>query len=307
MRSRVVLGVPLVNRGRATGLVLFGDSERSTPFLPREVDLARAIVGQSSTALENARLYHDLEESLQELRDTQGRLIQTARLSAMGELAAAVAHQVNNPLTTIVLDAELLLLSESTDSKRYEVLTAIVRAGKRAASVVRRLLTTARAPDSESKTLPVDVVETVRDVIALVKSHIERDPVKLSEKLPGQALPPVMAVPGQLDDVWLNLLLNAHDALQGQEGAKMGIEVSLEPDGNNIDVVVWDNGPGIPADIIDEVFKPFFTTKPIGEGTGLGLHICRQVIDRVGGSITVNSPPGEGTRFLVRLPVMRGE
>jgi C4-dicarboxylate-specific signal transduction histidine kinase len=100
--------------------------------------------------------------------------------------------------------------------------------------------------------------------------------------------------------------MNAHDALIGREAAKMGIRAGYEPDEDIIKVLVWDNGPGIPANIVHDIFKPFFTTKPVGEGTGLGLHICRQTAERVGGSISVRSIPGEGTEFLVRLPIKRG-
>ena len=111
---------------------------------------------------------------------------------------------------------------------------------------------------------------------------------------------------GQLDDIWLNLLLNAHDALVGRSDAQVGIQLDYEPGASFLDVVVWDNGPGIPKHIQTEIFKPFFTTKPVGEGTGLGLHISRQVVDRVGGEISVESAEEQGTRFLVRLPVKKG-
>lgn len=305
-RSRALLGLPMVNRGQTHGIALFADTERVSGFSEHEVHLASAIVGQASTALENARLVSDLEASLRELRETQERLIQAARLSAMGELAAAVAHQINNPLTTIVLDAELMLLNESPDSARHEALTAIMRSGKRAAGVVRRLLTTARRPDAGAME-PIDVAGTINEVVALVKGHIERDRVRLHKQLPDVELPPVLAAPGELDDVWLNLLLNAHDALKGREGAELGIEVRYAPGGERLDVLVWDNGPGIPQHLQQDIFKPFFTTKPVGEGTGLGLHICRQVVERVGGTISVESLPATGTRFLVRLPVSREE
>lgn len=307
VRSKALLGLPLVNRGQTQGIALFAEGERGVAFRAHEIDLARAIVGQASTALENARLVHDLEASLRELRETQGRLIQTARLSAMGELAAAVAHQINNPLTTIVLDTELMLLSEKQDSPRYEQLTAISRAGKRAAGVVRRLLTAARPVNQEAKTELIDVGMTVHDVIALVKGHMQRDGVQLSERLPSKPLPRVAALPGQLDDIWLNLLLNARDALNGRTDARIDVELNYEPNSDLLDVIVKDNGPGIPEHIREDIFKPFFTTKPAGEGTGLGLHICRQVIEQVGGRISVTSSPEAGTRFLVQLPVAREE
>ncbi len=305
-RSRSILGLPLVQRGTTQGMVLFADARRSRVFSQRDIDMGRALVGQAATALENANLYYDLERSLTELRDTQDRLVQTARLSAMGELAAAVAHQINNPLTTIMVDSELMLMDEPPESRNHRSLQAINRAGKRAAGVARRLLAIARPNAPEAPPERIDVIDTIEGVLSLVKSHIERDRIQIIAELPEAPLPSVLAVQGQLDDIWLNLLLNGHDALFGREGAKLGIRASYQPESEVIEVVVWDNGPGIPANIVDEVFKPFFTTKPVGEGTGLGLHICRQTAERVGGSISVKSVAGQGTEFLVALPVKRG-
>lgn len=305
IHSRAILGLPLVQRGQTKGLVLFSDSRKNRVFSERDINMGSAIVGQAATALENARLVHSLERSLNELRETQGRLVQTARLSAMGELAAAVAHQINNPLTTIMVDSEMLLMDEDPKSRDFKSLQSIHRAGKRAAGVARRLLAITRPTDPESPPDRIDVVDTIEGVLSLVKSHIERDRIQIVSQMPEEPLPIVWAVPGQLDDIWLNLLLNAHDALVGREGAKVGIRASYRPGDAYIEVDVWDNGPGIPAKIVDEIFKPFFTTKPVGEGTGLGLHICRQTAERIGGSITVSSTPGEGTEFLVRLPVNR--
>jgi signal transduction histidine kinase/CheY-like chemotaxis protein len=301
--SRSILALPLILRGNVQGLVVFGDTERSRIFSKREVDMGRAIVAQAATSLENARLMHDLELSFQELKDTQERLIQTARLSAMGELAAAVAHQVNNPLTTIVVDTELMLSDEPPTSRNYKSLEAVLRAGKRAAGVARRLLAIARPHDPEAPVSSVDVIDTVKGVITLTKSHLERSHVKLIANLPSEPMPSVYAVQGQIDDVWLNLILNAHDALVGRRDGCITVDTSYTPGSSFIEVTIADNGPGIPEHIMTEIFKPFFTTKPIGEGTGLGLHICRQVIERVNGSIEVDSSPNRGTRFVVRLPV----
>ena len=304
-RSRTILGLPLMERGHVRGLVVFGDVEHHHHFSPREVDLARAIVAQAATALENSRLLTDLEKSLNDLKEAQNRLIQTARLTAMGELAAAVAHQINNPLTTIVLDTELLLLKELPGTKNHDVLSAISRAGKRAAGVVRRLLASARPNSTSTPPQPINIVQTVEEILTLVNSYIQRAGILLERRLPDELLPPVMAVPGELDDVWLNLVLNAHDALLGRENPQIRVEVQYESASEQISILVWDNGPGIPDSLMNEIFKPFFTTKPAGEGTGLGLHICRQVVDRVGGTIAVQSTPETGTLFTVKLPVMR--
>ena len=302
--SRSLLALPLIGRGQTMGLVLFADTLHARAFSPREIDLGRAIVGQAATALENTQLVHDLEVSLQDLKEAQSRLVQSERLSAMGELAAAVAHQINNPLTTIVLDTELLLEAQGQDSKNYEILSAISRSGKRAAAVVRRLLTMARPIDEATPHSAVNVVDTINEVTALVRSHVEREGIRLVARLPEEAIPAVWAVPGELDDIWLNLILNAHDAVIGCTMPEIGIDAIYDRKGNAIEVNVWDNGPGIAPEIVGEIFKPFFTTKPLGEGTGLGLHICRQVVDRVGGTISVQTS-SSGTRFVVRLPIMR--
>lgn len=302
---RSVVGLPFAQGGQSQGIILFADSRRNRVFTERDIDLGRTVVAHAATALENARLVHHLEKSLAELKETQERLVQTARLSAMGELAAAVAHQINNPLTTIMVDSEMMLLDESPDAPNYRSLQAIHRAGKRASGVARRLLAIARPNDPEAPPERIDVVDTIQGVLSLVKAHIERDHIEIVSELP-EELPPIWAVQGQLDDIWLNLVLNAHDALMGCEDAKLGISASHQPETDVLCVVVWDNGPGIPPKIVNDVFKPFFTTKPVGEGTGLGLHICRQTAERVGGSISVESTPGAGARFSVLLPVKRG-
>lgn len=303
--GRSLLGLPLVQRGKTQGVVIFSDSEHERRFTDREVDMARAIVGQAATALENANLLHDLELSLKELKETQNRLVQTARLSAMGELAAVVAHQINNPLTTIIVDTELMLMDESEGSPNYEALMAISRAGKRAANVARRLLAISRPTDPEAPADLIDVVDTVRGVLSLVQTHIERSNIRIETQLPEEAIPGVMAVKGSLDDVWLNIIMNAHDALLGEQtkNGKIDIRVEYKPETEMIEVMVKDNGMGIPQEIIKQIFSPFFTTKPVGEGTGLGLHVCREVVENCGGYITVDSVPNEFTCFVVHLPV----
>jgi signal transduction histidine kinase/CheY-like chemotaxis protein len=303
--SRVVLGLPLIQRGQARGLVLFADGRRNRVFSERELALGRTVVAQASTAFENASLIYDLEQSLMRLRETQDRLVQTARLTAMGELAAAVAHQINNPLTTIMVDSEMMLLDEPPGSRTHKSIESIHRAGKRAVGVAKRLLAIARPSDPESPPVPIDVVDTIHGVLSLVQARIERNRIRVLSDLPS-GLPPVWAVPGTLDDIWLNLMMNAHDAMLGRPESWMRIGVQYLPKTEEVEVIVEDNGPGIPESIQQDVFKPFFTTKPVGEGTGIGLHICRQAAEQAGGTIRVESQTGKGTRFLVTLPVNRG-
>jgi signal transduction histidine kinase len=303
---RAAIGIPFVQRGKTVAFIALGDSRRHRIFSERDIGMGQAVAAQAATALENTRLVTDLEKSFADLKETQDRLVQTARLTAMGELAAAVAHQINNPLTTIMVDSEMMLLDENPESTNYPSLQAIHRAGKRAAGVARRLLAISRPGDPASPPMRIDVKDTILGVLSLVKLHIERDQIEVVVDLPDQPLPAVMAVTGQLDDIWLNLLMNAHDALVGCQDARLGISLAYPAESECIEVTVWDNGPGIPEKLQQEIFKPFFTTKPVGEGTGLGLHICRQTVERIGGSISVTSQPGEGARFLVKLPVKNG-
>jgi signal transduction histidine kinase len=303
---RSLLAIAMIHHGERQGLVVFGDLSEQRQFTPRDVELARAVTAQASMALVNARLLLDLETSLRELQETQARLIQTERLSAIGELAAAVAHQIANPVATIILDSQLLLDRTDIDEEMRSALNAILRAGKRSSAVVRRLLASARSDSDRTPPEPIDILTTIEETVALVKSYIERDRIRICVSEVDVPPPPVYASRGELEDVWLNLLINAHDALLGRPNAQIGIDVHWREGDPQVEVVVWDNGPGIPEAIRDQIFKPFFTTKKAGEGTGIGLHICRQVVERAGGTIDFESQEQIGTRFIVRLPVMQG-
>jgi C4-dicarboxylate-specific signal transduction histidine kinase len=304
VHGRSMLGLPMVARGEPVGFMLFIDTERTRTFSDREINLAKAVIAQGTTAMTNADLLHRLEVSYQELKMAQDRLVRAARLSAKGELAGAVAHQVNNPLTTIVLDAELLLLNPTLDERAKESLNAILRSGKKAAAVVRRLLTTTQREHPTSPE-PIAVIETIEESLSVIRSHVQRDGIRVMSRVDVYDTPFVLATRDELNDLWLNLLLNAHDALNGRRHAEMGIDVRYGVEDTFVEIIVWDNGSGISDEIIDRIFDPFFTTKPLDERTGLGLHICRQIIDRIGGDVRVNSHPATGTQFLIRLPVIK--
>jgi len=303
-----ILALPLIIKGETAGLVLLVDTLARRDFSRREVELAQALVLQAANALDNARLYRDLELSLHELHRTQSRLVQTARLSAMGELAAAVAHQINNPLTTILGDTEMILADLPPDDPNREPLEAVSRAGKRAHEVVRRLLAMARQRSGDEPLEPQDVNTTIRNTLMLAETHIRHGRIALAVEL-ADDLPLVAGVHGQLEDVWLNLLLNARDAVAGQPEPRIGIATRPSSDRAGVEILVWDNGAGIAEDLQAQIFDPFFTTKPPGEGTGLGLHICQQIVRKCGGSISVQSDYNEGACFTVFLPVYpeRGE
>ncbi len=299
--SASLLCLPLMIKGNPFGTVTIYDTLEARRFRTEEISLAWTLIGQAAAAIENARLYQDLQQSLSELRQAQASLVQAARLSTMGELAAVVAHQINNPLTTIMVDAELILQDLGPGDPMYEGLTAIYRSGQRAHNVVKRLLSTARRSSPGDPLQWIPVHETVHHTLELVTTHIERSKVSLKIELDEVEPAYVKGAPGHLEDLWLNLLLNARDALQDLPDATITIRSRRR--GETLEVEIRDNGSGIPAEIQEAIFEPFFTTKPPGEGTGLGLYICKQIVDQCGGKIDFETAPGKGTCFRVSLPV----
>jgi signal transduction histidine kinase len=302
--GQAVLVLPLVISGRVLGLVVLVDTLNHRRFRKREIELAQALVLQAANALQNAWLYRDLQKSMEELRRTQSKLVQSARLSAIGELSAAVAHQINNPLTTVLGDTEMLLEDMNDGDPNAEAVRAVHHAGKRAHEVVRRLLGMARQNDSVDKPEPMEVNQTINNTLTLVARHLEHSRVRLVTSL-AEELPLIYGLRGQLEDVWLNLLLNGRDAVRGQEKPMIGIRSRMAEDKKKILVEVYDNGPGISEEVRKKIFEAFFTTKDLGEGTGLGLYICKQVVENCGGDITVQNLKGKGASFTVSLPVVQ--
>jgi signal transduction histidine kinase len=296
-----MLVMPLAFKGNTVGLVQLFDLDPQRDFMPRDLALAHTLATQAAIALENARLVQDLQRSLAELRAMQSHLVHAARLSALGELSAVVAHQINNPLTTILGDAEMLVQDIPTDDPKHASAEAIRRAGQRAKSVVARILTMSRM---EYEPVRLDVNRTIEETLALVMPQIVQLPIVMDVSLsPG--LPAVEAIPGQLEDVWMNLVMNGRDAIVdgGVEDGRIGVSSTLAPDRKQIVVTISDNGRGIPEEHLSRVFEPLFTTKPRGQGTGLGLYIVRQILTEHGGDIIIDSSPGRGTRVTVILPV----
>ncbi len=299
--AQAILGVPLTLKGTPIGAVTLYDVHSPRRFTPAEIELAQAIISQAATAIENARLFRDLDRSLSELKAAQIKLVQAARLTAIGELAAVVAHQIDNPLTAVLGNTEFLLQDVSVDDPIREPLDTIHRAGKRAHTVVSRLLSIARRGAEGEQSQPVEIHATINAVLELVTAYIQREHVTLTVDLASTLLT-VCALPGHLEDVWMNLLLNARYAVRGIPNAAIHVQ-SWAADEYAF-VAVADNGPGVPVDHRAHLFDAFFTTKPAGEGTGLGLYICKQIVDRAGGTITLDDDTTiAGARFTVRLPL----
>lgn len=236
------------------------------------------------------------EDDVTEKRRLEVSLAQAEKLAAVGQLAAGVAHEINNPLTAVIANAQLLR-RELDDAELKDMAALIQQAGERASGVVRELLDLSR--QEPLNLTPMDVNETLRRALALVQPRLAAGEIRLSFT-PQAELPPVIGIQEQLQGVWLNLLINAMDAFQGEGGE---IRVTSRRDGSRVFVSVSDNGQGIPPEYLGRIFEPFFTTKEPGHGTGLGLSIGYRVIRQIGGDMQVESQPGVGTTFFVSLPV----
>ena len=305
IQTRAVLAVPLTTTDRVTGAVGVSGSEPDA-FDRGDLNMLQAIASTMSVALENARLYEDLKALLREREDTEARLIQSEKMAALGRLVATITHEVNNPLQAI--QGCLSLAEEEMDGRRREEkLRRYLQVASTEIGNIADIIRRARAfyrPDAGGPR-PTDVHVVLDSVLSLSGRQLQRSNVVVEREW-AVDLPPILASPGQLRQVFLNLVLNAVDAMPG--GGTLRVRTSAHPapvgspEGRltHIRVDVSDTGEGMPQDVQDRLFEPFLTTKE--DGTGLGLFISYGVIRAHRGEITATSRPGEGTTFTILLP-----
>jgi len=233
------------------------------------------------------------------------QVIQAGRLAAIGELAAGIAHEINNPVAIMVEEAgwigDLLQDEQFQDSANLEELKRAVAQirtqGRRCKEITHKLLSFARKTDPRVQ--DVDVNELIKELVQFSKQRAKYARVTINTHLQ-EDLPFVKASQSELQQVFLNLINNALDAME-KEGGILNITTYIE--GDYIVVEVSDTGPGIPEANLQRIFDPFFTTKPVGKGTGLGLSICYGIVKKMGGEINVKSALGKGTTFTIKLPI----
>ena len=246
-----------------------------------------------------------LTATVERLKSTQAQLLQAEKLSAIGQLVAGVAHELNNPLTSVIGFAQLLeseLRSGDAARPAEEVgqdLRRIAEESNRAASIVRNLLAFARRQTAARA--PQDVTELVQRVLSLRTYEFRLSSVELvTEFEPG--LPPVVIDGSQLQQALLNLILNAERAMRGRPTRRLTVGARLDSRSAAVELFVSDTGHGIDHENISRIFDPFFTTREVGEGTGLGLSICYGIVRDHGGQIAVSSKVQVGTTFSILLP-----
>jgi two-component system NtrC family sensor kinase len=234
-------------------------------------------------------------------RRLENSLLQAGKLAAIGRLAAGVAHEINNPLTAVNANAQLLKMVIPVDDENYESVELIARAGDRAAKVVQGLLNFAR--QEQYLFADTDINATIQQALTLVQYQLQTANIDIVQEL-AEDLPHLVASSEHMKSVWLNLIINARDAvLEIPENRRIEMTTRLANEADHVQILVRDNGKGMLPAEVEHIFEPFYTTKDPGKGTGLGLATCHRIIEQHGGEINVASMPGEGTTFIVRLPI----
>ncbi len=273
---------------------------RNNAFTPGDLSLLEALGGILTSVLMNAFRYQQLQESMQAEKLAQHRLLQSARLAAIGEMAAGVAHELNNPLTSVAGFVELICKDLPAGDPLRPDLELVLREAHRAKNVVRRLLDFSRP--QEGVRLPSNINALLADVLALLQPQFRSKGVEVQMEL-CENLPQPVVNQDQITQVFVNLVQNALQAMPN--GGQLTVETSplRRKDVDGVGIHFTDTGVGIQPQYLDRIFEPFFTTQPLGEGTGLGLAISYGIVKDHGGVIDVESEPQNGSLFRVWLPI----
>jgi C4-dicarboxylate-specific signal transduction histidine kinase len=289
--------VPIHSRGRILGTLSLGRKTLDR-FEATEVALLEATADQIGLALDNARLYSETRRQLDELQRAHTQLVHAEKLSAVGKLASGVAHEINNPLTTILGQTHLMLADPSATEPVRERLKIVTDEAARAARIIQNLLLFARRYPPERR--PCTLSDQARRVLELKSYQLQQDNVKIvTEFTPS---PWVLGDENQLQQVILNLVQNAHQAMVQRAAARV-LTVRCALDGTRVRLEVRDTGPGIPVEVMPRIFDPFFTTKAPGEGSGLGLSVSYGIVAELGGRLWAENRPEGGASFFLELPV----
>lgn len=288
------LAVPMAFEHQLTGFLLLGRKGSGQFYSSDDIGLLRTLAHQGAMALQNARSYEALRRANDELRAAQAKLIEAERLAAIGELSAAVAHGIRNPLAGIKAAAQFARIDLPAEHPLNESINDIVGESNKLEARIKTLLDFSKP--FEPRRNPCRIEAIIHSAVASLRAQMATQGIDIQVDIEAD-LPELCLDAAQIEEVLLALLSNAAEAMPA--GGHVSVGAHRYGEDGTVRIHVADDGPGIPADRLDRVFKLFFTTK--SSGTGFGLAIAKKVIERHGGSIHVESKPGKGARFIIDL------
>jgi two-component system NtrC family sensor kinase len=289
------IATPIRTLEKITKKIALGDFSESIEVKGKdELSSLEASFNLMEEKLQNA--LWSLEHTIEKLREKQAQLVEAEKLASVGMLAAGIAHEINNPLTSVLTFSNLILEQCPKDSPWCDKLRIMVRETERARNIVRQLLNFGR--EANIKPVKININRPVEEIMDSLVAQEAFKGIELSVGL-GENLPDVYADPAQIGQVVLNLALNAIHAITPPGK----IEVSTRAADKSVEIIFRDTGSGIAPEHMGKIFDPFFSTKGATKGTGLGLAVSYGIIKKHGGDIEVASIPGQGTTFTVRVPV----
>ncbi|MDP3919957.1 MAG: ATP-binding protein [Candidatus Omnitrophota bacterium] len=292
--------IPLFLKEDFIGAIAFSAQGDQRVFDEVDFHFFREFAAPVAKYIRNAMTVQELKIVNSELQDIQSQLIQSTKLTAIEQLATGIAHEIHNPLTIISGKAQVLLMQkkdQNLDQRVEEVLKTIVKQTTRAADITRKLLMFSQG--SRAPKEPLSLGQTLEDTIALIAYQTSLEGIEITKSF-GDGIPDFYANVHEMREVFLNLILNSVQSV-GSHG-KIHIELNYDSKDELLSVQISDTGRGIDKDHIDKLFNPFFTTR--NDGVGLGLFVTKQIVHRYGGSIRAESRPGEGSLFIVQLPIL---
>ena len=297
---KTYIAVPVLDRGGEVVGIVNAMDRRERSFGAEDLRILNLLARRAAEEME-------AEQRRREKESTERMLLQSEKLAALGQVVAGVAHDLNNPLASVLGLAELLVRREDLPAPAREALATIAAEAERARRVVRNLLAFAR--EHEPERVPTDLNDVVRRTLALRGAEMHMSSLQVVEEL--AELPETLADGHLLQQALLNLVLNSEQAMLEAHGrGRLAVrsaylsEGGVRRGGPTLRLEIEDDGPGIPPDKLGRIFEPFFTTKPVGKGTGLGLSLSFSIVAQHQGVIWAESPPGAGARFIVELPLV---